>query len=55
MQSSLDPELKEKIKQAFYDLDDPEITKPLKADGFMPVTDADYDVVRITRTLLSMD
>jgi phosphonate transport system substrate-binding protein len=55
MQSSLDPELKEKIKQAFYDLDDPEITKPLKADGFMPVTDSDYDVVRKTRTLLSMD
>ena len=55
MQSSLNPELKEKIKQAFYDLDDPEITKPLKADGFMPVTDADYDVVRTTRTLLSMD
>jgi len=55
MQSSLDPELKEKIKQAFYDLDDPEITKPLKADGFMPVTDSDYDVVRTTRTLLSMD
>jgi phosphonate transport system substrate-binding protein len=55
MQSSLDPELKKKIKQAFYDLDDPEITKPLKADGFMPVTDADYDVVRTTRTLLSMD
>jgi len=55
MQSNLDPELKDKIKQAFYDLDDPEITKPLKADGFMPVTDADYDVVRTTRTLLSMD
>jgi phosphonate transport system substrate-binding protein len=55
MQSSLDPELKDKIKQAFYDLDDPEITKPLKADGFMPVTDADYDVVRSSRRLLSMD
>ena len=55
MQSSLNPELKEKIKTAFYELDDPEITKPLKADGFLPVTDADYDVVRTTRTLLSMD
>jgi phosphonate transport system substrate-binding protein len=55
MQSHLDPELKEKIKQAFYDLDDPEITKPLKADGFLPVTDSDYDIVRDTRTLLSMD
>ena len=55
MQSSLNPELKEKIKTAFYELDDPKITKPLKADGFFPVTDADYDVVRTTRTLLSMD
>jgi phosphonate transport system substrate-binding protein len=55
MQSHLDPELKEQIKQAFYDLDDPEITKPLKADGFLPVTDSDYDIVRETRTLLSMD
>ena len=55
MQSNLDSELKDKIKQAFYDLDDPAITKPLKADGFLPVTDSDYDVVRETRTLLSMD
>ena len=55
MQSSLNPELKEKIKAAFYELDDPEITIPLKADGFLPVTDADYDIVRNTRTLLGMD
>jgi phosphonate transport system substrate-binding protein len=55
MQSNLDSELKDKIKQAFYDLDDPAITKPLKADGFLPVPDSDYDVVRETRTLLSMD
>ena len=31
------PELKEKIKAAFYELDDPEITIPLKADGFLTV------------------
>ena len=55
MQSSLNPELKEKIKTAFYELDDPEITIPLKADGFLPVTDADYDIVRDTRILLGMD
>ena len=55
MQSYLNPELKEKIKTAFYELDDPEITKPLKADGFLPVTDVDYDIVRDTRTLLGMD
>ena len=55
MQSYLNPELKEKIKTAFYEIDDPEITKPLKADGFLPVTDSDYDIVRETRTLLGMD
>ena len=55
MQSYLNPELKEKIKTAFYEIDDPEITKPLKADGFLPVTDSDYDIVRDTRTLLGMD
>ena len=55
MQSSLNPELKEKIKTAFYEIDDPEILKPLKADGFLPVTDSDYDIVRDTRTLLGMD
>lgn len=55
MQSHLDPDLKEKIKQAFYTLEDPEITKPLKADGFLPVSDSDYDIVRETRTLLDMD
>ena len=55
MQSSLNPELKEKIKAAFYELDDPEITIPLKADGFLPVTDADYDIVRNTRILLGMN
>jgi len=55
MQSYLNPELKEKIKAAFYEIDDPEITKPLKADGFLPVTDSDYDIVRDTRTLLGMD
>ena len=55
MQSYLNPELKEKIKTAFYEIEDPEITKPLKADGFLPVTDSDYDIVRDTRTLLGMD
>jgi phosphonate transport system substrate-binding protein len=55
MQSNLDPDLKKLIKQAFYNLDDPEITKPLKADGFLPVSDSDYDNVRETRKLLNMD
>lgn len=46
MQSSLDPALKEKIKAAFYELKDPAVLKPFKADGFAPITDKDYQIVR---------
>ena len=52
MQSNLKPELKEKIKNAFYNLKDKKILKPLKAHGFAPITDKDYDVVRNLATLL---
>jgi phosphonate transport system substrate-binding protein len=51
----LDPALREKIKAAFYDLKDPAILKPLKADGFGPVKDDDYDVIRGLVTLLGID
>lgn len=46
MRSDLKPELKETIKSAFIDLKDPSVLKPFKAEGFAPMTDADYDVVR---------
>lgn len=54
MRSNLSPELKQQIKQAFYDLkpENPEgetVLKPFKADGFAPVSDADYDVIRSIR------
>lgn len=55
LSSSLDPKLQKAIKSAFYDLKDPAILKPLKADGFGPVTDADYDVIRRLTTLLGID
>ncbi|MEM8882684.1 MAG: phosphate/phosphite/phosphonate ABC transporter substrate-binding protein [Planctomycetota bacterium] len=55
MQSNLAPELKEKIKTAFYELKDEEILKPLKASGFVPIEDKDYDVVRNLATLLGKD
>ena len=55
MQSYLNSELKEKIRKAFLELRDPAILKPLKADGFLPVTDKDYGIVRETRKLLGMD
>src|SRR5262249_8641180 len=40
----VDPTLAEAIKSAFYNLKDSSVLKPLKADGFGPVKDEDYDV-----------
>tara|TARA_R110001599_G_scaffold171353_1_gene362178 strand:+ start:175058 stop:175918 length:861 start_codon:yes stop_codon:yes gene_type:complete len=55
MRSNLNPELKEKIRTAFLELKDPEVLKPFKADGFGPVSDKDYDVVRNLGSLLKLD
>jgi len=47
MQKSLKPELQEKIRNAFYELKDPEILKHLKkAEGFAKINDASYEGVR---------
>ena len=46
MRSDLDAGLKAKIRSAFHDLKDPSVLKPFKAEGFAPIEDADYDVVR---------
>ena len=46
MRSDLEPALKDSIKSAFYDLKQDDILKPFKAEGFAPIADADYDVVR---------
>ena len=54
MQSSLKPELKEKIKKAFIDLKDPEILKNFKAEGFGAVTEADFKIIRNTARLLKL-
>lgn len=55
MRSNLKPELKEKIRAAFLELKDPTILKPFKAEGFGPIADADYDVVRNLGHLLRID
>jgi phosphonate transport system substrate-binding protein len=55
MRSNLAPELKEKIREAFYSLDDPAVLKPFKAEGFAKVEDADYDVVRDLQKKLGLD
>jgi len=46
MRSDLNPDLKGKIRNAFLTLKDPAVLKNLKAEGFAPVTDQDYNVIR---------
>ena len=55
MRSDLKPELKEKIRDAFYQLKDPAILKQFKADGFAKATDSDYDVVRDLAKILNLN
>lgn len=55
MRSDLAPELKERIRAAFHELEDPAVLKPFKADGFAPITDDAYDAVRDLATVLKLD
>jgi phosphonate transport system substrate-binding protein len=49
MRSNLDPALKDKIRATFVNL------KNFKADGFAPIGDNDYDVIREMGKLLKLD
>lgn len=55
MRSDLAPELKTRIKEAFVNLDDKTVLKPFKADGFIRITDKEYDVVRELAKILNLD
>jgi phosphonate transport system substrate-binding protein len=55
MRSDLDPGLKEKIRQAFLNLHDPQLLKPFKADGFAAIADTDYNKVRDLAKILNLD
>jgi phosphonate transport system substrate-binding protein len=55
MQADLDPALKGRIRKAFHSLRDPAILKPLKADGFAPMEDRTYDVIREAAKILDLD
>lgn len=55
MQGHLADDLKDKIRKAFYNLKDKSVLKPLKAEGFAPITDKDYDVIRNLATILGKD
>lgn len=55
MRSDLKPELKSKIRTSFLGLKDPVVLKSFKAEGFGPITDSDYDVIRDMGKLLNLD
>lgn len=55
MRSNLAPELKDKIRTTFLTLKDPAVLKSFKAEGFAPVTDKEYDVIREMGKLLNID
>ena len=55
MRSDLEPALKEKVRRAFLQLEDPVVLKAFKAEGFQPIADSDYDVLRETAKLLDLD
>ncbi|OAB60994.1 phosphate ABC transporter substrate-binding protein [Leptolyngbya valderiana BDU 20041] len=51
----LDPALVEQVRQAFLELDDPEVLEPFKADGFATIEDSDYDVLRDLAQILNVN
>jgi phosphonate transport system substrate-binding protein len=55
MQSKLSPPLKDQIRKAFLDIKDPAILKAFRAEGFAPMSDADYNVLRETAKVLNLD
>ncbi len=54
MMGDLNESLKARIRQAFYELKDPAILKPLKAEGFAPIENVDYDVIRSLNRALGL-
>lgn len=55
MQGNLAPELKARIREAFIGLQDPEILKAFRVQGFAATDDKAYDVLRDTAKVLDLD
>jgi phosphonate transport system substrate-binding protein len=55
MQGKLDPQLRAAIRDAFFELKDPAILKPFRAEGFVATDDRAYDILRDTAKLLDLD
>lgn len=55
MQANLAPGLKQALRDAFLNMKDKEVLKSFRVEAFAPTTDAAYDVLRETATLLKLD
>lgn len=55
MQGDLDPQLAQAIRQAFLEVKDPEVLKAFRVEGFAPIDDQGYDVLRDMATVLKLD
>lgn len=55
MRTDLDKNLQAKIKQAFLELKDENVLKPLQAHGFGEISDKDFDIIRDAVKFLQID
>jgi len=55
MQAALAPALKARIRKAFFDLKDPAVLKPMKAEGFQAIQDSEYNGIRELGRILKLD
>lgn len=55
IQNDLEPKLQEKIKAAFWELEDEAILKPMKAERFAKIEDKDYNSIRNAARILGKD
>lgn len=55
MQGNLAPKLKESIRSAFINMNDKEVLKSFRVDGFVTTDDNTYNVLRDTATILKLD
>jgi phosphonate transport system substrate-binding protein len=55
MQGNLAPKLKESIRSTFINMNDKEVLKSFRVDGFVATDDSAYNVLRDTATILKLD
>ena len=55
LQGHLAPELKEKIRQAFLTVTDPDVLRAFRVEGFAATDDKAYDVLRDMATVLNLE